>query len=386
MRLLISVVALSMTYSMSTAVSKVRADENAAETDANDGTPSQTLLDRWKKLAVRKAEITTQLRKLESEFATAQAARKAEIREEFTVSLKEFQQQLLPKMVAIAAEVYEQHPQEHEAGEILIGEAMEKSQYARAKQIGKQLLDAGRNSREVFSITGMSLFATHEFKAARDLLTQAKQENKLDPRLGGRYLDAAEKYIELWKKERSIRAAESEAAPEKQLPRVVMKTNQGDIELELFENEAPNTVANFVSLVEKRKYDGVRFHRVIPNFMVQGGDPNTLDDNQQNDGQGGPGYTIKCECVREEARMHFRGSLSMAHAGKDSGGSQFFITHLPTDHLNPHSGNRSEHTVFGRVVKGMDVVDGLQKGDKIVEARVPRKRDHEYKPVTLPRR
>ncbi|MCY2964071.1 MAG: peptidylprolyl isomerase [Planctomycetota bacterium] len=168
------------------------------------------------------------------------------------------------------------------------------------------------------------------------------------------------------------------------MPQVVFKTNKGDIVIELFENEAPNTVANFISLVEKKKYDGIKFHRVIPNFMAQGGDPNTLDEDPQNDGQGGPGYSIPCECYNGNARMHFQGSLSMAHAGKDTGGSQFFITHLPTPHLNPNLEEERGHTVFGRVIKGLDIALALRVGDEIESARVLRKRKHPYEPETLP--
>ncbi|MBS0264346.1 MAG: peptidylprolyl isomerase [Planctomycetes bacterium] len=165
------------------------------------------------------------------------------------------------------------------------------------------------------------------------------------------------------------------------MPRVVLQTNEGKIVLELFENEAPNTVANFISLVEAKKYNGVKFHRVIPGFMAQGGDPNTLDDNPRNDGQGGPGYTIDCECYTDKARMHFQGSLSMAHAGKDSGGSQFFLTFVPTTHLNWSKGKEeSNHTVFGRIIEGLDVALALKIGDEIQKAEVVRKRDHAYAP------
>jgi cyclophilin family peptidyl-prolyl cis-trans isomerase len=165
---------------------------------------------------------------------------------------------------------------------------------------------------------------------------------------------------------------------------VKLETSKGTIVVELFENEAPNTVANFVSLVEGGKYDGLTFHRVLPHFVAQGGDP-------KGDGTGGPGYAIKCEWPNDPNRMHFRGVLSMAHAGKDTGGSQFFLTMLPTPHLN------DRHTVFGRVIEGMDVLADLQRinpeeptaakePDKIVKAEVIRKRDHEYKPETIPAR
>ena len=112
--------------------------------------------------------------------------------------------------------------------------------------------------------------------------------------------------------------------------------------------------------------------------MIQGGDPNSKDDDPSNDGQGGPGHTIKCECYGDNARMHFSGSLSMAHAGRDSGGSQFFVTHLPTPHLNVGTAISSPHTCFGRVTKGLDVVRKVKKDDKLISVTVIRKRDHEY--------
>lgn len=170
-----------------------------------------------------------------------------------------------------------------------------------------------------------------------------------------------------------VAGAISSGAEEKEkekLPQVLLKTNKGEILLELYEDEAPNTVANFVSLVEKKFYDGLKFHRVIPGFMAQGGDP-------EGRGSGGPGYAIKCECYRKDHRDHDRGVISMAHAGRDTGGSQFFITFDKTPHLD------GKHTVFGKVVKGMEAVDKLKQGDVIEKATVVRKRDHEYKPETI---
>jgi cyclophilin family peptidyl-prolyl cis-trans isomerase len=146
--------------------------------------------------------------------------------------------------------------------------------------------------------------------------------------------------------------------------------------IELFENEAPNTTANFISLVEKGFYNGLKFHRVIPGFMAQGGCP-------RGDGTSGPGYTIDCETTAENHRKHFRGTLSMAHAGPNTGGSQFFLTFVPTPHLD------GKHTVFGRVIEGMDVLAKIQRTeevtrrgppDKIIKAEVIRKRDHDYVP------
>ena len=167
------------------------------------------------------------------------------------------------------------------------------------------------------------------------------------------------------------KSAKGKAGAEKEkLPQILLKTSKGDILLELFEDEAPNTVANYVSLVEKGFYDGLKFHRVIEDFMAQGGDPKGI-------GSGGPGYHIKCECYRKDHRNHDRGVISMAHAGKDTGGSQFFITFRATPHLD------GKHTVFGHVIKGMDVVDKLKNGDVIEKATVKQKRDHEYKPEII---
>jgi peptidyl-prolyl cis-trans isomerase B (cyclophilin B) len=126
-----------------------------------------------------------------------------------------------------------------------------------------------------------------------------------------------------------------------------IETDKGDIELTLFDNEAPKTVANFEKLANSGYYDGLTFHRVIPDFVIQGGCP-------KGDGTGGPGYTIKCEI---NPHKHGTGALSMAHAGKDTGGSQFFITHSPQPHLD------GVHTVFGKVVVGMDVVNAIKASD-----------------------
>jgi peptidyl-prolyl cis-trans isomerase B (cyclophilin B) len=129
--------------------------------------------------------------------------------------------------------------------------------------------------------------------------------------------------------------------------KAVIETDKGNIELVLFDKEAPNTVKNFEKLANSGFYNGLKFHRVIPDFMIQGGCP-------KGTGTGGPGYTIKCEI---NIHKHGTGALSMAHAGKDTGGSQFFITHSPQPHLD------GKHTVFGKVEKGMEVVNKIKVGD-----------------------
>jgi len=139
-----------------------------------------------------------------------------------------------------------------------------------------------------------------------------------------------------------------------------METEKGTMTIELFDDDAPNTVANFVKLAKSGFYDGLRFHRVIPNFVIQGGCPFSRDMKDRRVGTGGPGWTIKCELDGKKQR-HDRGILSMAHAGRDTGGSQFFICHNRenTQHLDRH------HTVFGKVIENVDVIDQIRQGDLI---------------------
>lgn len=137
--------------------------------------------------------------------------------------------------------------------------------------------------------------------------------------------------------------------------KAIIKTAKGEMEVTFFEKDAPKTVDNFVKLSEKGFYNGLTFHRVLPDFVIQGGCP-------QGTGVGGPGYSIDCE-LDGENQYHDRGVLSMAHAGKNTGGSQFFICHsrMNTQHLD------RVHTVFAKVVNGLDVIDQIQQGDRIEE-------------------
>ena len=133
--------------------------------------------------------------------------------------------------------------------------------------------------------------------------------------------------------------------------RIIVKTDKGDIEGVLYPSKAPVTVANFLNLAKRGYYDGLKFHRVIPDFMIQGGDPTAT-------GSGGPGYRFEDECT-PELKHDKPGIFSMANAGPGTNGSQFFITHVPTPHLN------GKHTVFGSVTKGQDMVDAVAQGDTI---------------------
>jgi peptidyl-prolyl cis-trans isomerase B (cyclophilin B) len=152
------------------------------------------------------------------------------------------------------------------------------------------------------------------------------------------------------------------------MTQVRLVTNKGDINLELFPNEAPGTVANFVKLVEEGYYDGLAFHRVIPNFVIQGGCPNTREGSTNLPGTGGPGWSIKCETAGNP-HIHELGALSMAHAGKDTGGSQLFIVNgerRKVEHLD------GVHTVFGKCRSDEDIkiVMGIEAMDRIEKAEI----------------
>jgi len=138
--------------------------------------------------------------------------------------------------------------------------------------------------------------------------------------------------------------------------RIILTTNKGPIEATLIPSKAPVTVANFLNLAKRGYYNGLTFHRVIPGFMIQGGDPDGT-------GRGGPGYRFEDECT-PELKHNRPGIFSMANAGPGTNGSQFFITHVPTPHLD------GKHTVFGSVTKGQEVVDAIAMNDKIEKIEI----------------
>ena len=142
------------------------------------------------------------------------------------------------------------------------------------------------------------------------------------------------------------------------MKKAIIHTDKGDMIIEFYHADAPNTVANFIKLAESGYYNGLTFHRVIPDFVIQGGCPNGT-------GAGGPGYKIDCELTGGN-QYHDRGVLSMAHAGRNTGGSQFFICHSRnnTAHLDRN------HTCFGKVVEGVDVIDQIQMGDKMTSVEI----------------
>lgn len=327
---------------------------------------------------------------LQIKYRTADEEKRADIQQQFKDLIAKGEK-LEPTLIDAAQKAYAESPNTDE--EItkllakLLAQNVKSDNYEPAAEIGKLLMENKCPDKRVPNLAGIAAFATNDFDAAERYLIVAAENGDYkslskDDKLGqtgAMYLQIAGKYKLLWEKENAIRDAEANSD---NLPRVLLKTNKGDIVIELFENQAPNTVANFISLVQKGFYNGLGFHRVLQGFMAQGGDP-------KGDGNGGPGYSIPCECYRPDYRHHFRGTLSMAHAGRDTGGSQFFLTFVPTPHLD------GLHTAFGRVISGMDVLAKLQRRDpsdkeatsrpdKIIEAKVIRKRPHEYKPQKMP--
>jgi len=399
-----------------------QADKKAAGKTADPPAKlsDKELFKQWDDLVARREKILKSAEQLRNDFESAKT-KDAQLKVQASVEKlrAEFEEEIQPGLLKLGPAVFERRPTDPVASQIAIGSLMESGKYAEVVSILQRLIKGDGDNRDLIeNVIGM-LFEANRFKdvtAVADKLAEAKDASgrlliidstshfayqdfdkarelamralKAEPGMrqqAQRIIKDCEEQPELWKKELAIREKEAKADD---LPRVVFKTNKGDIVLELFENEAPNTVANFISLVEAKKYDGIKFHRVIPGFMAQGGDPNTLDKDPSNDGLGGPGYTIACECYTEKARMHFQGSLSMAHTKEnDTGGSQFFLTFAPTTHLNWSPG-RTEgcHTVFGRVIEGLDVSLSLkgpderthEGADEIISAKVIRKRDHPY--------
>lgn len=145
----------------------------------------------------------------------------------------------------------------------------------------------------------------------------------------------------------------------------IIKTDKGNMRVSFYTEDAPNTVANFVKLAKDGFYNGLTFHRVLPDFVIQGGCPNSREGATGIPGTGGPGYKIDCELTGNN-QYHDRGVLSMAHAGRNTGGSQFFICHgrNNTSHLDRN------HTCFGKVIEGVDVIDEIRQGDRIQEIEV----------------
>ena len=255
------------------------------------------------------------------------------------------------------------------------------SRFEGMADLGLALQSNAITGEKIPEAIALSAVAENKFDLAKPWIEKHyKESSKPRPILGSIYehIDDLKKD---WDEELRLREEDAKGEP---LPQVSILTTKGEIIVELFENQAPETVANFVHLVEEGFFDGLTFHRVLEHFMAQTGCP-------EGDGTGGPGYSIYGEAQKPNARKYFRGTLGMALSNGDanSGGSQFFICFVPTFNLN------GQYTAFGRIVKGIEVIGNFaqvnpdekkKEGeapvvlDEIIEAKVVRKRNHEYKP------
>jgi len=341
-----------------------------AETQPSEAGTFDAKFAEWK-------EILKQLRKLREDYRAAEPNQAAEIEGQWGELIAKGEA-MIPELREIGKQEYLAAPNEND--ELtdflvkLVADDEARDDYQAALELSGVLLDNGCEEKALYEPAGMAAFATSDFDKAEERLNKAKDKDAISD-MAKQLIDNLNGFKDDWKVEQEICQKEAEADD---LPRVKLTTTKGDIVVELFENEAPGAVGNFVSLIEQGFYDGLNFHRVLPKFMAQGGCP-------RGDGTGGPGYNIMCECHKAGYRKHFQGTLSMAHAGRNTGGSQFFLTFRPTPHLD------GKHTAFGRVIEGMDVLAKLERidpqgsgpqpqPDKIVEAKVLRKREHEYKP------
>ncbi len=367
----------------------------AEATEAAAGGPTTVEQQAFDEVFAEWQQLMVEMRQLGKRFQTATSVDQSAMQTDFQ-ALMDQSHGVAPRLVAAGENAYRAAPNENkEVADFLVmvlSDHIRSDRYPQALALAEMLIDNGAADKNCHLFGGFAAFVLGDNDRALEYF-QVAGEAKLiiNPpetdtsslasmmRYVIRFLNDPEGYREAWAAEQEIRTAEAEADD---LPRVRMETSKGEILIELFENEAPNTVANFISLVEKGFYDGLTFHRVLPLFMVQGGCP-------KGDGSGSPGYSVACECYEPNARGHFRGSLSMAHAGRDTGGSQFFMTSIPTSVLD------GRHTVFGRVIEGIEVLEELKRinperpvpgrePDTIVAATVDRKRDHAYEPETLP--
>ena len=328
----------------------------------------QATLSEWKK-------VLTELATIREKYADAADAKRKELKARYGELVNQAKG-LYPKLSQAVEGAYQEDPTNKQTEQFMLASLhgnVKMDNYEEAYRLGEELLKHKCKDENLYNWTGLSACMIGKLDVGEKYLKIAAKDGTIGKE-GKRFLGEMHYFKKAWKNEQKIRAAEAKADD---LPRVLLKTNKGDIVVELFENEAPIAVANFITLVEKGFYNGLTFHRVLPGFMAQGGCPDGT-------GGGGPGYTIPCECQKPDHRLHFRGTLSMAHAGRDTGGSQFFLTFVPTNFLD------GRHTAFGRVVEGIDVLSQIQRRDpektpplpqpdEIIEAKVLRKRPHEYK-------
>lgn len=276
-----------------------------------------------------------------------------------------------------------------------------------AHQYAAQALELDSKSRAAWETYMRTSFGLERFSEVMQRLDQAFPGVK--PPWAGTIRRSAADMQEQWRREQALRLAEDQAgnlplvqltiehrvfenAPDGKQPPAIKTTGRGQVTIELFEDQAPVSVANFITLAEQKFYDGTRFHWADAGRMVVGGDPLTRNDIPDDDGTGGPGYAIPDESRRAGARGHFRGSIGVVQNGPKTAGSQFYIALVPLPEFNGH------FACFGRVTKGQEVIDQITEGrtnreigqfgriipgDVLVKAEVIRKRPHKYEVTKL---
>ncbi|MDO4856940.1 MAG: peptidylprolyl isomerase [Thermoguttaceae bacterium] len=329
-------------------------------------------------------EVSAQIEKLQQDFeAAAKAQDQAKIKEiqaSARTILKQAETTFMNAVPVASALYAKTDGTNDELNQFMLTYAnylLTVDNYDAAYQLFASFLSKGmhKNHPEIFEMAGVAAFGSNRFNAAKKCFNYATQTKTPLSQQAQMYRDDITNYYEKeWMLEVQKEQQEAQA---NNLPEVLIRTTAGDMKVVLYENEAPNTVASFITLVEKGFYNGLSFHRVLPGFMAQGGCP-------KGDGTGDAGYKLPEEFSKPGARKHFRGSLAMARSmDPNSAGSQFYISFLPTKFLD------GQYTVFGRVVEGLDTLSNIQRVDperpipglektKIIEMRVLRKRNHDY--------
>lgn len=335
--------------------------------------------------------LVGELRRLDVEYQTSGPAARRELKPRYDQLLAEgagMQERVLNAAVIAYARDPSANADLGNFLSVVMSLLFQSEQYEEALRVGQLLVEGGVEAPWLYEVCGVAAFCVSEFDLAEKHLGKAKEQDSLGA-IAAQCLEALPYYQQAWKAEQTLRARDLSSGD---LPRVLLQTTQGEIELELFETEAPRTVANFISLVERRFYDGLDFYQVVAQFAAETGCP-------QGDGTGGPGYTIPLENTRPSRRLHFRGSLGMVREGAHSSGSRFYLAFRPSQELD---GNPA----FGRIIRGIEVLAKLQRreppdpmarqlnpfaesltppADKILSAQVLRKREHRARSDTIPR-
>jgi cyclophilin family peptidyl-prolyl cis-trans isomerase len=350
-------------------------------------------LQDFEQVLVEWKQYLTRLRDQDNAFRTAPANQQEELKKQYDEMIPEGEA-LANRLLDAAVLAFAKAPDCRRRREILgflegvIESEVKNDRYETALRVAQLLIDNKVQDNELFDVAGVAAFCSNQFDVAEKHLKRAK-ELKLIGKSGEKILTEIAIYKAIWSQEQELRSPERTA----DLPRVLLRTNKGEIEIELFENEAPNTVASFISLVEKGFYNNLKFFRVEAGKTAVAGCP-------KGDGTGHPGYRMLNEALSVKRRIHVRGSVGMATGDPMVNGSQFHIAFRPQQDLDA-----GQHCTFGRVVRGLEVLATLQRrkprdrkeveaspfdnvaippADVILEAKVLRKRDHPYEPKVVP--